>query len=84
MILDTWEEKIISVSSTKDPSLGFLGSSCQGGRTSRNRTNKDVQARVDHQRVPFENQPTRHFFVGYDVKTVTSMLVRDIGDKMCW
>ena len=28
------------------------------GRTSRDRANKAVQVRVDHQRVPFEIQPT--------------------------
>ena len=53
MILDTWEEKIISVSSTKDPRIVM-----SVGRTSRDRANKAVQVRVDHQRVPFEIQPT--------------------------
>lgn len=56
MILDTWEEKIISVSSTKDPRIVI-----SGDRTSGDRTNKDVQVRVDLQRVPFEIQPKRQF-----------------------
>lgn len=53
MISDIWEEKIISVSSTKDPRIVM-----SVGRTSRDRANKAVQVRVDHQRVPFEIQPT--------------------------